>query len=370
MNQRFTALDSFRGICAIAIVVFHTRIVGSITEWEFFRNSSVLVEFFFVLSGFVMAHVTMKKDKVFFKEFMASRAYRLYPLHIFMLLVFIVFEFGKLAAVKFAGFDFNTVPFTAERGIAELIPNALLVHSWTNLTLSGSFNYTSWSISVEMLLYLVIFFTCLAGKNRKIFWVAVPILAVVFRDILPSGVYRGLTCFFLGALTYVAYLRGIRFPERPLLASILEVSIVVASVCIVSSGVENSGEIATALFAVTVWVFAHEKGVVSRLLRLPAFTYLGTCSYSIYLTHSAVLFVAISAAQVADKILKTGVNTQIDGTQFLDLGSLLANNAALGLIVCIVIAISSITYRFIEKPGIEVGRMRAKAFKDRELKTA
>lgn len=56
MNQRFLVLDSFRGIAAICVVIFHMHIIGSITELNFFRGSSLFVEFFFVLSGFVLAH--------------------------------------------------------------------------------------------------------------------------------------------------------------------------------------------------------------------------------------------------------------------------------------------------------------------------
>ena len=56
MNRRFEVLDAFRGICAVAVVIFHMHLVGSITELSFFRGSSIFVEFFFVLSGFVLAH--------------------------------------------------------------------------------------------------------------------------------------------------------------------------------------------------------------------------------------------------------------------------------------------------------------------------
>ena len=89
MNQRFLVLDSFRGIAAICVVIFHMHIIGSITELNFFRGSSLFVEFFFVLSGFVLAHTYGFKD-VSFKRFIISRTFRLYPLHIFMFFIFVL----------------------------------------------------------------------------------------------------------------------------------------------------------------------------------------------------------------------------------------------------------------------------------------
>lgn len=51
MKQRFEALDAFRGLAAIFIVIFHTHLIGSITELSFFKSSNIFVDFFFVLIG-------------------------------------------------------------------------------------------------------------------------------------------------------------------------------------------------------------------------------------------------------------------------------------------------------------------------------
>ena len=66
MRKRFEALDAFRGLCALSVVVFHMHLVGSITELNFFRGSTIFVEFFFILSGFVLAHGYGFKKKYWF----------------------------------------------------------------------------------------------------------------------------------------------------------------------------------------------------------------------------------------------------------------------------------------------------------------
>lgn len=96
--RRFLVLDSFRGLSALCVVVFHLHIVGSFAEIDFFRGSSLFIEFFFVLSGFVLTHGYAFKNNISFRQFAIMRTFRLFPLHIFMLMVFIIFEFGKLIA--------------------------------------------------------------------------------------------------------------------------------------------------------------------------------------------------------------------------------------------------------------------------------
>ena len=94
-KNRFIVLDSFRGICAVCVVMYHLHWVASLAEIDFFRGSGIFVEFFFVLSGFVLAHGYGFRESLNFKEFVRSRFFRLYPLHLFMLLVFVALEFGK-----------------------------------------------------------------------------------------------------------------------------------------------------------------------------------------------------------------------------------------------------------------------------------
>ena len=61
--KRFEVLDSFRGLAAIFVVIFHMHFLGAFSELRFFRNSGIFVEFFFILSGFVLAHgYAYKKD--------------------------------------------------------------------------------------------------------------------------------------------------------------------------------------------------------------------------------------------------------------------------------------------------------------------
>lgn len=53
--EHFIALDSWRGICALMLAVYHFPINGWMDTNGLISNSKMFVDFFFVLSGFVIA---------------------------------------------------------------------------------------------------------------------------------------------------------------------------------------------------------------------------------------------------------------------------------------------------------------------------
>src|SRR5690606_1003601 len=95
------------------------------------------------------------------------RFFRIYPLHLVMLAVMLGLELAKLLASQKAGFTFNHPPFSAENAPSQILPNLLLLHSWTPYTDSLSFNYPSWSISIEFYMYIALFVSVILFRNHK-----------------------------------------------------------------------------------------------------------------------------------------------------------------------------------------------------------
>ena len=54
-GERFQVLDSWRGICALLVALFHFPTASAISQSAFIGSSYLFVDFFFVLSGFVIA---------------------------------------------------------------------------------------------------------------------------------------------------------------------------------------------------------------------------------------------------------------------------------------------------------------------------
>src|SRR5882672_759031 len=88
---RFLVLDSWRGIAACLVALFHLDAYSHLYGVPFLRNSWLFVDFFFVLSGFVIAANYQQRllDGFGVGRFLFLRLGRLYPLHFAMLALFV-----------------------------------------------------------------------------------------------------------------------------------------------------------------------------------------------------------------------------------------------------------------------------------------
>ena len=368
---RFHVLDSFRGICAISVVIFHIHAVNSLTEWEFFRNAYLFVPFFFSLSAFVLSHKYYSRnfDSKELKNMIINRIFRLWPLHITMLLVFLVLESGKLFA-ETQGIGFTYPAFSGENSTNEILPNLLLIHAWLNSFSDLSYNYPAWSISVEMGLYFVfatILYTFTTLRSYVFIFVAILFYFLLVKriDHLRMHAFLGLFCFSMGVLTYRLYdnIKHISINNRVMTG--LEIFSIVLVYLILILDIGNKYIASTLVFCLTILVFSFEAGVTSRLLKLSPFTYLGKVSYSVYMTHAAIIFSIIAVLKILSKVTNTPlqemhpiINAGSHITvSYFDIGSPLINNGLVLLIMLTVIATSNFTYRFIEQPGQKLGRI-------------
>jgi len=357
-RQRFAVLDSFRGLFALCVVVFHMRYTGSFTELDIFRGSYHFVEFFFVLSGFVMAHGYGARPGLTLKSFASSRFWRLVPLHVVMLAVFLVLELGKLLAVR-GGVGLHSAPFTGPTAPLEVLPNLFLVHAWLPWTDRMSFNFPSWSISIEFYVYLVFYgLLRLKGALRYAAWsvlvLAMSGMLIAGKTWLVSDVLVGVSCFFAGALTYAVFQNTAeRVPRRRGVFTVLEGLCLVLVISTVGSEFArvSVGAVAavTVVFGLTIYVYAFEAGWFSRGLRAPALLWAGQRSYSIYMVHAAVLFAVMVLAMAVGAVGGRDIAPLVDGVRRLDLGHAAANNL-LGLVVVgLVLLVARLTYRYVEE---------------------
>lgn len=347
--DRFLTLDSLRGVCALAVALFHYPIVSDVSGNAFVRGAYLFVDFFFVLSGFVIAKAyegRLAADGAK-ASFLIKRFGRIWPLHVVMLAVFVLVSASK-----------GELGDDPRHSVPAIFSNIALIHS-LGIHHELSWNAPSWSISVEAFLYVA--FMLLAGFARRLWIYGAVVLASLaillwvspwgMESTYDFGVFRGLAGFFTGAI--VARLR-----PRPL-PTLAEVVVLAGVAAFVSLG--RAQILAPFVFGVAVLVFAEGRGVVSRIAKLPPFLKLGAWSYSIYMVHTAVVGLMWALEHPLHMAHKKG------GAWLIVSDPLWSNLMALPYLAA-VIAVSAVTYTCIEAParrafarwGARVRHMRAR----------
>lgn len=301
--SRFETLDSWRGICALFVVIFHfiSMMPNSLETSSFVRNSYLFVDFFFVLSGFVLCHsyrgkIVSLPDLV---RFAIRRLGRVWPLHVVVLVIFIaaIAWIGQLPHPS--GLDITWS--RSSYAIDAILPSFLLLNA---MGLQGSvWNGPAWSIGAEFYVYLLFGSLALVAGRRLILpglALSIGALALVYKW-APSlmnttwdyGIIRCIAGFFGGVVAFHAYEV---MERRSLLSATLReagaVALVVLFVVFAGDGADAVSPLslaAPAVFGLAVIVFAGQQGVISLALRAPPFTALGRYSFSIYMIHQPLL---------------------------------------------------------------------------------
>jgi len=364
---RFTALDTWRGICAMAVALGHLKAYSHFYDLPFLRSSFLFVDFFFVLSGFVISHAYLAKleSAKGLRAFVIRRFGRLWPLHATILLAFIVINL-LIAAANSTGIRAGEVAFAPENFPPQaILTNAFLIHG-LGIHDTTSWNAPSWSISAEFFTYLVFAALCylLAGKTVLLRATAVLVSLLCAAILLTRspkyidttfeyGFVRCLFGFLVGYLTYCIWQRSSRRSS-----SGLELVALATAAAFVWTAAGSSVSVAAPLvFAFVVWTFANESGAVSVLMKRKWALRIGLWSYSIYMVHWLAL-VGFGRQPIIVLERVTDMSLQItrempDGPpiQLVLLGNQWVTDAYALLYGITVIAIAAFTYRFIEQPG-------------------
>ena len=292
-TPRFAALDGYRFFAATGVVLFHFDMdfhLGLAKMVPAVAHLSTMVDFFFMLSGFVIAIGYM--DKVLcwddYRRFLRTRLARVYPLHLATLLVSLVFV-GIGVALRLRA---NHPEIIA---ISGLPANLLLIHAWGVLN-HPSFNVPSWSISAEWFVYLAApLFFALARRAPLLInslLIALFIYAMIvirhyakLGDWLDAtfdfGMLRAVPTFFAGVMLAYAL-------KRKVIARILPWWSVhtVFILSILLLGFDFPREFVLVLFAFLIMSAAlADQGGAPSIMKGRLLSSLGQSSYGLYMLH-------------------------------------------------------------------------------------
>jgi peptidoglycan/LPS O-acetylase OafA/YrhL len=304
------ALAGARALPPLLLVLYHYHEAHGYQNLRWFdvfvSKGYLWVEFFFALSGFILVHVYAARHEFRYFDFLKARLARLYPLHLFTLLLMLamVMFFRWLAAMGGYTSIYDLPGYHPYTSFWSFIGNLFLVQAW-HLFPRLSWNGVSWFVSVEWFLCLI--FPLYLWMARQRAWAGALLVAAgllllrllvqprVGLDITYDwGVVRGIGDFAVGVGLAILYRRvksradtlpdyGMSFAQ--LLAFALFFYAVYAT------GWAHSLRdywMLPPLFAI-VFVLAFDRGMIARLFQSAPLRLLGEWSFAIYMGQTTFL---------------------------------------------------------------------------------
>jgi peptidoglycan/LPS O-acetylase OafA/YrhL len=348
--MKLKLIQSCRGLAALLVVLFHaaelSRSKFQQDSWfAAFQFGHSGVNFFFVLSGFIIFYIHQsdigRKSKL--KQFILKRFIRIYPLYWLVALT--------LLFVLYLNPDFGSAH---PRNIAVIVKSLLLLPQWQNPIIS-----VGWTLSHEVFFYavfsLLIYLKPKLSKTLLIGWLAVTLLlflleiANVFKLDQDPAIrlifsYHNLE-FFLGCLS--AYIvttyktlnhKSWNFTQH---LSLLGLSLFTISATVFNHQPPQVADVLTygipsaMIILGAASIDLEQVDAKQKVEPAPLFCYLGDASYSIYLTHYAFL------------------SALVKFTLAINSANLFNVSAVMILLILISVSLGCFVHSYVEKPLIQ-----------------
>ena len=293
------ALTSLRAFLAVGVVLFHYQL-----QWDpalgfspIIERSRLAVDAFFMLSGFILAHVygpSFAAGTFSYRRFIVARIARLYPLHLAVLGGVLV----MVIVARAAGVQYDPSTYTAEGFFKTL----LLVQAWFPSLVGYNWSGPSWSLSAEWFAYLLFPAYALVAMRLKTrpwallflgvlgFVVIDAVYGQVFGKVLPRaeddmGILRILPEFLIGMALY-----GLGRRWQWSRGSAISAS-AVATLCLLLAmqfSLDDRLVVALAAPLILTWsMLARTAG--DGPLSAPLAVFAGEASFALYLVHMPLL---------------------------------------------------------------------------------
>jgi len=318
-NERIHSLDLLRGIAGYGVAICHFFAFSrNIEIFEYY--SFIFVEFFFVLSGFVLSNQLLKviEEKKNLKIFYFRRFYRTIPLYIVALLFFTVLS-GS----------FNPDFFKYLFFMQKIIPNFL----------SNDYFMVSWSLAIEEFFYFLFpIYLIFLGRKYPIFSLVLFILfltflKIIFADYYTSSFIRTATLLRLDAIA-LGFLLSFFIKKIDNTSIYIILFFLIGGILIFYfKNILNSNDstyvlsfvFTSEIFSIILLILFYKYNFLLKNEKIIKFCKnIGNQTYSVYLFHLIILYIV------------TNVET------------VLINNFLVYLLLIVIV--SSLVYKFFEKP--------------------
>jgi peptidoglycan/LPS O-acetylase OafA/YrhL len=366
--MKIRTFEAARGLLALWVVIGHTiKHVGyspeQIGPWRLLAEPGLAVDCFIMLSGFVI-FLLLDTQRISFGQYISRRFLRIAPLYAAVLVVSaltLAWQLDVISAQRWSGpaiANDLTLHHDSLRQLGgHLLAHATMLHGLIPSQWLANSQYAivgqAWSISVEWQFYLVApaAFYLVATKRWRMLG-ALLLLLCLLHALIPAGegsAIKQAGFFVIGILSY--YLWKHSDAIRPEHFPLLELFTVSAIALIYFISTHGISLVIWSLMLATA--IAEKRRMPGNLLSItaalagkPALQWLGKISYSLYMVHMLVLYFWL------DRL--NALLPPVAEATFLAV--------LLPLVVMTTAAVSMLSYRFIERPAMQLGgRLSARA---------
>jgi exopolysaccharide production protein ExoZ len=332
-SDRYFAMEGLRGIAILAVflchydvlIVQHLHVAGFLGRVSGLvgRVGTAGVDLFFVLSGFLIYRIVLKKD-LSYLEFVRRRAQRIYPPFL-----------AVLASFLFASFfvpSMSRIPHNTRKALSDLLMNLAFLPGFVDIKpIVG----VAWSLSYEWYFYLTLPLAVRVLRmynwtraQRVAFLVTICVTYLIFSFSAPCIPWHGYPIYrshvrivmFLGGIITFELLQSPHSTDRPKMLRSLEwfaIGMTVVALGALFNLEEHFASFAAqpalmprydayrtglllAICPLIVFCCCGFRGVLYKVLSCYELRWMGNISYSYYLAHTlGINAVRLSVARFA-----------------------------------------------------------------------
>jgi len=354
----FENLDGIRAICFLSVFFYHSfhteyswikdSSIYKLLKWDVFGNGDLGVNFFFVLSGFLITYLLLEEKKVYGKinvgKFWIRRILRIWPLfYLCVFFGFIIFPILKEIFGEVPNETANPIYYLLFLNNFDIIKNGLPDSSVLGVL---------WSVAIEEQFYLfwpLAIFVCAANRQILLYFTVIGI-SMVFRV---NDIHKFHTLYCIGDMAVGAIAASlVRIPrwkkviERFSKWQIAFLYSATIFLFLFRDELINEfyslkpflGLLIAIFFALIILEQSYSKASFFKLGRYTHLSSLGKISYGLYCLH----FIGILIATNTSKLL--GMNNSMFTVIIVDTALALA----------FTILLSWFSYRFFEIPFLNI----------------
>ncbi|MCT2387154.1 acyltransferase family protein [Erwinia pyrifoliae] len=292
MKSEIVTIQWLRGLAALSVVIQHTAFKSHQYNYNIltgYNIGSFGVDLFFIISGFIMCHVTSEKTKP--TEFLKKRLARILPLYWVLSLVALVIYIITPSLVNSSG------------GNTDIISSIFLLPTKDKLLIQNG-----WSLSYELFFYSIILISLLSRKKNIFLLTNLIIFALVLAGLLyrPKTEYLNFATntllieFSMGSLAYYLY------EKIPATNWFINLTLLTVGIAALTYQYANADMYdlkyrflyaGTPMLLILLSLVLFEKN--AKMVKISILEKIGFSSYSLYLSHA---FVLSASAKIISKI--------------------------------------------------------------------